>query len=693
MKVKDLIFPKSKFHWHSVRQVFFVILVVLVLSSLISGINARAKVVIDPDFEEIVDPVVDEVDLIYSNTPVQEVLRSLARVSGQNIIIDDRVDGDITVELEGVAFETAFDKILDVKDLDYHYQEGVLIVSTPDRIDDLYRDMDRRIFTLEHISSEEGTDVLEQIMPDVNAKPLPDQGRIILTGLEDQIEEAELLLDDLDEADPVFSKTYSLEYLPSQDAAGELEALFPDLTVQPREAYGDVILQGSEEDVEEAKTLLAEIDRPQPDTRETYLPLHMEPDELKNKVGDIYPEEDLKITRSNGMLLLEGHPEAVADIRELFNEIEQEEEDVVQAQYTLDYVDIEEMKEIISELDEELSVQASAGQRSVIVRGPESLVENSREIVEMLDQPKRQVMLDVRIEEVSEEEMKERGISPGDLSDFAAIGIEYDDYLPTGIDVEMPEIFNLLDDDDAMQTVANPSLLSLDGEEARLIIGDEIPFEEKEVVEGEIETVGYEYEEVGITLDFTPTITADDTVTLDIEPEVSSITERGEELVPPEVQTRRFENTISLRDGQTFAVGGLIQDEMEETMREIPYLADLPLLGRLFSHTEHVEETTEIIIFITANIVDIMEDNVALEDIEEMEGFKELEEETDEDDKEESQTSYMIDEDEFEKIKEDKLDNGDEDRPPLSERMDKVIEEYLEQFQEEENQENESGES
>ncbi len=556
------------------------------------------------------------INMEYRDTPVQEVLRTLARISGENIVLDDSVTGRITLEMRDVSFATAFEKILTVKDLDYHRQDDVIIVASPERIDELYREMERSVVTLKHISPAEAREILAEISPEINVKPLPDQNRLILSGLADDLKRTEEILTEVDKPVPEVSSVFELDNISAEEAAAEIRELYPEINVSPRPEYQNILVRGREEKVKEIEELIGEIDRAKPHIRENYLPLHMGVEELVRKVSDLYPREELKVTAGEGVIILEGQPDLVEDAVEIMTELEEAEEDVIHKQVRLDYIGLEEAGEIISQLEADLEVQASEDQRALLIRGKAGDMERALNIVDELDQPLRQVMLDVRVEEISEDEMKDRGISPGELSDFSAIGIEYEDGLPTGIDINAPEIFNVLDEEGATRTMANPSLLSQDGREAELVIGDEVPYEEKDVVDGEIVTVGYNYEEVGITLNFVPTVTDDDTVTLDIEPEVSSITEMGGELVPPQVRTRRFSNTISLRDGQTIAVGGLIQDDVEREMSEIPYLSDLPILGRLFSHEEVVEEETEIIIFITTHIVDIMEDVTPTEDIE-----------------------------------------------------------------------------
>jgi len=267
-------------------------------------------------------------------------------------------------------------------------------------------------------------------------------------------------------------------------------------------------------------------------------------------------------------------------------------------------------------MEPELDLVTSSGERTLVLQGDEPAVKRALSLIEELDQPRRQVMIDVRIEEISHTDLRERGVAPGELQNFNLIDIGFSNILPSDFSINLPNLYRFLDDEQASKTLANPRLLALDGEEAELIIADQVPvLMSEQVVEGQL-VRDFEYEDVGITLEFTPTITRDDTITLEIRPEVSSLgpgVSPGEDIMPV-IQTRHFENIISLRDGQTFAVGGLMQDEVTEEIRKLPFLSELPILGQFFQYRRHDEEETEIIIFITTRIVDISEqDDIAVQ--------------------------------------------------------------------------------
>jgi len=153
------------------------------------------------------------------------------------------------------------------------------------------------------------------------------------------------------------------------------------------------------------------------------------------------------------------------------------------------------------------------------------------------------------------------------------------------------------------QSLAEPNLIAYNGQEASFLAGGELPVP---VVSGVAGTVSVTYKEFGIRLAFRPTI-AGDVIRLHVAPEVSSldyangITLSGFRI--PALQTRRAETEIELRDGQSFAIGGLLNNVSQETRQSIPLLSRLPILGPLFRSKGTNQERTELMVLVTPRLV------------------------------------------------------------------------------------------
>jgi type II secretory pathway component GspD/PulD (secretin) len=143
--------------------------------------------------------------------------------------------------------------------------------------------------------------------------------------------------------------------------------------------------------------------------------------------------------------------------------------------------------------------------------------------------------------------------------------------------------------------------MTLDGTNATMNIGDQIPYKVEEI-QDETKTVNTEYRDVGIQLSFTPTIHNNGTIELEFNPSINSL---GENLNDnPVIKTRTISTTIRLNNKETFAIGGLIQEQEIEDFAGIPVLKDIPFFGKLFESRKTDKRYSEIIIFITPEIVD-----------------------------------------------------------------------------------------
>jgi pilus assembly protein CpaC len=165
----------------------------------------------------------------------------------------------------------------------------------------------------------------------------------------------------------------------------------------------------------------------------------------------------------------------------------------------------------------------------------------------------------------------------------------------------------------AMRLLANPTLVALSGEQASFLVGGEYPIP---VVQGSGGGAGggnavtIQYKEYGIRLTFQPTVLGDGSIRLTAAPEVSSLSSTGAVTLQgfsiPALLTRRTETTLELKNGQTFAMAGLLQHENQANNARIPGLGDLPILGPLFRSVRYQKRETELVVLVTASLVEPM---------------------------------------------------------------------------------------
>ncbi|EAX48927.1 type II and III secretion system protein [Thermosinus carboxydivorans Nor1] len=149
--------------------------------------------------------------------------------------------------------------------------------------------------------------------------------------------------------------------------------------------------------------------------------------------------------------------------------------------------------------------------------------------------------------------------------------------------------------------LAKPKITTINGKEAKILIGDRIPVLVERTENGKTTTT-IEYIDAGIKLTYTPRINADGYITAAVHTEVSTPT-----LVPEmkayRVTTREATTNVRMKDGDTMVIGGLISNEESGGKNRVPLLSDLPVLGKLFESVHKTKNETEVVIFLTARIV------------------------------------------------------------------------------------------
>ncbi|HEU4969905.1 type II and III secretion system protein family protein [Sphingomonas sp.] len=170
-----------------------------------------------------------------------------------------------------------------------------------------------------------------------------------------------------------------------------------------------------------------------------------------------------------------------------------------------------------------------------------------------------------------------------------------------GIDVA--SALDLAETEGLVTTLANPNLTALSGETASFLAGGEIPIP---LAQG-LGQIGVEYKQYGVSLAFTPTVLADGRISMRVRPEVSELSANGAVTLNgfqiPALTTRRAETTVELGSGQSFMIGGLLQNKHFDQIDKAPGIGDVPILGALFRSNRFRHSETELVIIITPYLV------------------------------------------------------------------------------------------
>ncbi len=162
---------------------------------------------------------------------------------------------------------------------------------------------------------------------------------------------------------------------------------------------------------------------------------------------------------------------------------------------------------------------------------------------------------------------------------------------------------NALEQKGLARSLAEPNLVALSGDTASFLAGGEFPIP----VPGSLGSVTIDYKRYGVGLAFTPTVLKGSLINLKIEPEVSQLdTSHPVQVagisVPPLI-VRRASTTVELRDGQSFVIGGLLQNDSNTAQQQLPWLGDVPVLGALFRSAEYQKNETDLAIIVTPHLV------------------------------------------------------------------------------------------
>ncbi len=238
-----------------------------------------------------------------------------------------------------------------------------------------------------------------------------------------------------------------------------------------------------------------------------------------------------------------------------------------------------------------------------------------------------QVMLEVRVAEMSRSLVRRLGFNFSYISDAGNIGLSLLNGLTTikeltntslqlnissavtGLfrfhtgDFTMTGFIDALKESGLIKILAEPTLVALSGQTANFLAGGEYPIPVPQ--ERGVTTIAYKT--FGVGLGFTPTVLSDKKISMTVTPEVSDLDFSNALMIAgflvPALTTRRASTVIELADGQTFAIAGLLRDNVKETISKFPLLGDIPILGALFRSASFQKNETELIIIVTPRLV------------------------------------------------------------------------------------------
>lgn len=279
-------------------------------------------------------------------------------------------------------------------------------------------------------------------------------------------------------------------------------------------------------------------------------------------------------------------------------------------------------------MDEEVIILADKDTNTLIVNAPADMHREIERTIKELDKSRRQVLIETAMVEVVLDEGTDFGVEwaiqgGGNPASAAAqmSGLQLGEIISGTPDLTgaangftyMLEsndkkwgLIQAAQDDDRLQVLSSPTVLTRDGMEAEVSFGQEVPIRQSSVTDAGKENFSFDYRDAKITLRVTPHIDDNQMVTLSLEQEIRRVIEdklnSGNEA--PTFRTREIRSNLQVDDGQTIILGGLIERGDREERVGIPFLMDIPFLGYFFGRTSIRKEGTEILMILTPYVVD-----------------------------------------------------------------------------------------
>ena len=607
-----------------------------------SGANVSARPT-DPDF----------VTLNFVNADIEGVVKAVSEITGKNFVLDPRVKGTVNIvsakpmsralvyevflsalRLQGYAAieERGLIKIVPESDAKLHQSPTFGPQDKPRAAGD---QIQTQVFTLKYESAAQLVPILRPLIaPNNTITAYQASNTLVITDYASNLQRIEKIIDSIDQPSGTDPIVIPLRYASALDVAQTVNRLFPDAPQAPGTAAADPTQRLTVVADTRSNSLIARSDNPSRLARLRSLVAML--DTPTSTAGNIHVvhlknAEAVKVAETLRAIYLgeaaPAAPRAAAPPGASPMTTPLGASAPAQAASTSPGI-----------------IQADAATNSIIINAPDAIYNNLRAALEKLDVRRAQVYVEALIAEITADKAAEFGIQWQSLTgagatDSSARGFGGTNFGTPGQNilgiaqnpgaagrglnigvikgrVTIPgvgEILNLgilvraLETDSNANILSTPTLLTLDNEEARIVIGQNVPFITGQYAISAAATTPTPFQtierrDVGLTLKIKPQISEGGTVRLQIFQEVSSVEDQTN---PAGVITnkRSVETTVLVDDGQIVVIGGLIQDTVKDSVEKVPVLGDIPVLGALFQFKTRSRSKTNLMVFLRPTVL------------------------------------------------------------------------------------------
>jgi len=358
----------------------------------------------------------------------------------------------------------------------------------------------------------------------------------------------------------------------------------------------------------------------------------------KGKAGE-GQQLQLAVDERSNSVLVTGEPASRQQIRQLIKRLDQPLAGEGNTQvFYLNYANAIELVPILESISgtvqqnrkdqgkagSQVSIQANESLNALVITAPPSVLSTIKAVIAKLDKRRAQVLVEAIIVEVNEDLGNNFGVewrtNNGDggfagfrsFQDLAPLSAGSDGGISLGSGLslgyfkagKLRALINALATQANANVLSTPTIMALDNEEASILVGENVPFitgSEARDNDDPFQTI--ERKDVGISLKIKPRVNNDNSVTLDIEQSVESISKSDAVASDIITNKREIKTRVLIENGEILVLGGLIRDELQETENKVPLLGDLPGIGRLFKSTSTTTVKRNLMVFIRPTIL------------------------------------------------------------------------------------------
>ncbi|MBF0409507.1 MAG: hypothetical protein HQM10_19360 [Candidatus Riflebacteria bacterium] len=533
-----------------------------------------------------------------SDVELEKVIELYSRETGKNVFVDDTVQKKrlISSHLQGMKIEEAFGIILKTVGLEYtDAGSNTVFIYPPERGQRYKSSVEPGILSIPGgIDGKWVISLLSSMIPSLKSSlSSGDEKSLILYGSETQLEGARNIVDKLPQI------AVENGFMAMSDGEKKLAAkdVKFDGTVIEAGATG-LNWSGSPSAVEGFRKKLESWRKSVMWGRELFTPKNIEFQKILKASEGIKGNCIIVNLGDSGSAFIEGPQNERMQIVEILNQIDQKESP--------------ESKEIrFGEIKPELAREAlkktgvsleTVDGKNFVLSGTKKKLEEASSILKMFNRKKKQILIKFRLAEVASNKLKTLGI------DLDKSAYTYGEIKEFHAKDNLPLLLRIFNERKGATILAEPNLRVLEGEEAKVTIGERIPLEVAATAQTESGSTlklntQLNWVDVGIKMIVNNVaVNSDESIKMDLKSEVSSIvgtTKQGF----PQIRTREAESVLRLKNGDSIVMGGLLSNEERESQNRIPFISRIPLFGGLAKGYDKQKNATEIIMVVTAILV------------------------------------------------------------------------------------------